>query len=61
MKQEHRDKAQKWLNDHHNHVVDRLLKADNGAIVEPSGSDAIRPELWKACHWRWFLQTADWN
>jgi hypothetical protein len=59
MKQEYRDRAQKWLNEHRDHVVNRLLKADGDGIVEPSGSDAIRPELWKACHWRWFLQPAE--
>jgi hypothetical protein len=46
-------RAVEWYKEHKRHV-ERLIKEARGKF-EPSGSDAIRPELWKAEHWFWFL------
>ena len=46
-----RVKARLWRGQHADHVG-RLTKSDGNAYP-PSGSDAHRPELWKAEHWRW--------
>lgn len=45
--------ARDWYREHRMHVNKMLSKP--GAQVEPSGSDATRPELWKGIHWRWFM------
>ena len=42
-----------WYSAHRLHVNKML--AVNGPQVEPTGSDATRPELWKDIHWRWFM------
>ena len=52
-KREIYDKAFTWRHDHADHVAN-LIK-EKGPSVAPSGSDMFRPELWKAIHWRWFL------
>ena len=49
------DRARAWYSDHQEHV-DRLI---NQQAYEPEGSDRIRPELWKAAHWAWFLWSLD--
>lgn len=28
----------------------------NTPMVEPSGSDMFKPELWKDIHWKWYLE-----
>ena len=35
--------------------VDAMLRGVTQA-VEPTGSDALRPDLWKPEHWRWFFR-----
>lgn len=45
--------ARIWYKDHRRHVNGMLR--ENGPQVEPTGSDASRPELWKDIHWRWFM------
>lgn len=53
------DRGEAWYREHRDHVR-RLLKnafdSRNPAAVKPTGSDLIRPELWKTIHWRWFLE-----
>ncbi len=43
----------KWYLAHKNHV--HSLVAGETNSYAPTGSDAIRPELWKAAHWRHYL------
>ena len=47
-----------WGHDHADHLSN-LLEEDYCKFVTnkiaPSGSDLFKPELWKPCHWRWFL------
>ena len=47
-------KAQAWRVEHTAHVA-RLVagKEGEGVAYPPSGADALRPELWRAPHWRW--------
>ena len=45
--------ARNWYREHRQHVNDMLRH--KGAMVEPTGSDAGRPELWKDIHWRWLM------
>lgn len=47
--------ARKWYWDHIEHV-DGIMAATKEAYA-PSGSDIMRPELWKGAHWRWFKNT----
>jgi hypothetical protein len=50
-------RADEWYIDHHEHIG-RLVDEDRRGMqpsYEPSAEDAPRPELWKAAHWRWFL------
>lgn len=46
--------ALEWYREHHTHV-DRMLARHVGAAFPPSGSDRIRPELWKSAHWMWLI------
>lgn len=46
--------AWRWYEEHRAHV-DRLV-ADCELAYPPSGSDCIRPELWKPNHWKWLLK-----
>lgn len=48
-----RERARQWYSAHRQHVNDMLR--DHGPDVEPGGSDAAHPELWKPMHWRWFM------
>lgn len=45
-----------WYGEHQSHV-DRLVRTD-GPAYPPAGSEASRPELWKAAHWRWLEEKA---
>jgi len=56
MTEENDRKARDWYVDHRQHVNKML--ANHGPQIEPSGSDASRPELWKDIHWRWFMVSA---
>jgi hypothetical protein len=54
-------RAIRWYRQHMAHV-ERLMSSKSGAdsgAFPPSGSDCLRPELWKAGHWRWLLIGAD--
>ena len=44
-----------WYRNHTRHVDDlvRSCKIDG---YPPVGSDQLRPEIWKATHWKWFLR-----
>ena len=44
----------KWYERNKAHVDSLILESKES--VAPSGSDLFRPELWKAIHWRWFLE-----
>lgn len=46
-------KAREWYTAHRLHV--NTMLRDRGPQVEPTGSDADRPDLWKPMHWRWFM------
>ena len=46
------NKALEFYKKHKEHVSKILDKEHN---VAPSGSDLNHPELWKGCHWSWFL------
>jgi hypothetical protein len=50
------DNAKKWRFLHADHVA--RLMAGERASYEPTGSDRIRPELWKAAHWNWLFRSA---
>lgn len=43
-----------WLNEHVDHVARLIMDGDSA--VEPTGSDANYPYLWKPSHWRWYLK-----
>lgn len=45
--------ARDWYAAHRSHV-NQMLR-ERGPRVEPTGLDAVRPELWKDIHWRWFM------
>ena len=45
-------RAFKWREQHFRHVARLVAGADTA--FAPSGSDRIRPELWKGGHWKWF-------
>lgn len=45
--------AKKFYEDHTDHVT--MLVNSTLVSYPPSGSDAIRPELWKSAHWRWYV------
>lgn len=53
MKDEHKVKALAWYAEHKSHVDD--LVKETQYIYGPSDEDAGSPELWKAAHWKWFL------
>jgi siroheme synthase len=44
-------KARAWKAEHTAHV-ERLMSGDP-YLYRPTGSDVIRPELWKGAHWNW--------
>lgn len=46
--------AKKWRSKHFTHVLSLVVRGD--ATYPPSGSDVIRPELWKASHWKWLQE-----
>ena len=48
-----RERARQWYKAHRQHVNDMLREW--GPNVEPQGSDATRPEIWKPMHWRWIM------
>jgi hypothetical protein len=47
--------AMAWMSEHASHV--RGLIADTRMAYPPTGSDRIRPELWKSAHWKWFVES----
>lgn len=47
--------ARAWYEQHRLHV-DRMLVEVEGPGYAPCGSDCIRPELWKAEHWKWLIR-----
>lgn len=49
-------KAQTWYDSHKDHV-DRLVQSATGAYPPTLAEDCRRPELWKAEHWNWFLNS----
>lgn len=49
----HKIAARAWYAEHRLHV--NAMLREHGPQVEPTGSDAGRPELWKDLHWRWFI------
>lgn len=46
--------AAAWKLAHATHV-ETLVNSRDRTSYPPSGSDVFRPELWKAAHWRWFI------
>lgn len=46
------DHAKEWREQHFRHVYKLVHRA--ASAYPPTGSDAIRPELWKGAHWLWF-------
>lgn len=46
-------RATNWMVEHREHV-DRLVKSAEYCYA-PSGSDRLRPELWKEAHWKWYV------
>lgn len=48
------ERAQKWYREHIKHVDYLMTRAQ--AKFPPSGSDKLRPELWKPESWLWFRQ-----
>lgn len=48
------EKGFNWYKEHEDHVHD-LIK-DTEISVKPSGSDLLKPELWKDIHWNWFFE-----
>lgn len=59
MNQDDAARGWKWYRQHEAHVH-KLAKEEishfGSNAYEPTGSDATRPELWRAPHWRWFLE-----
>lgn len=53
MTEENKARARDWYREHRAHV-NKMLR-EKGPRVEPTGSDAFRPELWKDIHWRWLM------
>jgi hypothetical protein len=51
--------GKQWLVEHLFHVQDMIRKAKFS--YPPSGSDCFYPELWKAEHWKWFLENDDFS
>lgn len=49
-----KNKALDWYNTHEKHVTELIRSGDND--YPPSGSDMLKPELWKPAHWRWFFK-----
>lgn len=51
-------RAWAWYRQHREHV-DRMVRLRSPLrfclMYPPSGSDCLRPELWKPSHWRWLL------
>ena len=45
--------AREWYGNHRLHV--NAMLRERGPEAEPTGSDAGRPDLWTAMHWRWFM------
>ena len=37
--------------------ADEIAKGLNkkGPRISPNGNDLLKPELWKPCHWNWFV------
>lgn len=50
-----RDKAREWYWGNIEHV-DQLLVSTRTSYA-PTGSDILNPALWKAPHWKWFMET----
>jgi len=48
------EKAISWRASHSDHVA--KLVASARCAYPPTGSDVIRPELWKDAHWRWLRE-----
>jgi hypothetical protein len=46
--------AEVWFERHVHRVLESVKQETHE--VSPSGSDCNRPELWKGCHWKWFLK-----
>lgn len=53
MNKENGEKAKAWLIGHYDHVR-KICRGDNTALA-PSKEDEGQPQLWKPCHWRWFI------
>lgn len=47
--------GESFLDKHDKHVNNLVIDSGPSVAVAPSGSDLFNPELWKAIHWRWFL------
>lgn len=51
------NKGEAWLADHKEHVQRiTFSRTSSKQVVQPSGEDLRRPELWKDIHWNWFFQ-----
>jgi hypothetical protein len=52
-------RAREWYEAHKNHVSNLMRQATKRGATgfEPTGSDVIRPDLWKAEHWLWFKKS----
>jgi hypothetical protein len=48
------NRAAEWRRNHAKHVDE--LNAEATVAVAPSGSDVVRPELWKSMHWAWYAK-----
>lgn len=44
-----------WWNKHASYVARLIVGCSDS--YRPVGSDMIHPELWKAAHWNWFIET----
>lgn len=48
-------RAAQWYQDHKTHV-DELVKTVSIAYPPTDNEDKANPALWKAAHWKWFLE-----
>lgn len=47
--------ASNWNERHKDHV--QRIREETSYSYPPSGSDMLRPELWKGAHWNWFFES----
>jgi hypothetical protein len=54
------ERAKAWRSEHKHHVKmlenSELHPIKSHNAYAPSGSDALRPELWRPPHWRWLRE-----